>query len=333
MFDYQFQYPLALWLLWLVPVFILLFILYKAWKRRAVRKMGDAQLVKQLSPDHSNAKEIIKFSLLVLAFACGCIALANPRKPDENSGEARKGIDIVIALDLSNSMKATDIEPDRLSRAKQFISKLIDNLQDDRIGLVVFAGNAYAQMPLTFDQNAARLYVAAADPSQLTSQGTSISDALTKSDLLFGDESDRFRSIIVITDGETHDDNALEEVKDLATKGIMINTVGIGSPTGSTIIDANGKEKRDAAGNVVISKLNEQILQQVAAATNGKYVHLENSEAAVNEILSQFSQIEKKALGDTSLYTYQTFYAWMVLPMLLFLATESFLPDRKKIKK
>jgi Ca-activated chloride channel family protein len=333
MFDYQFQYPLALWLLWLVPVFVLLFILYKAWKRRAVRKMGDAQLVKQLSPDHSNAKEIIKFSLLVLAFACGCIALANPRKPDENSGEARKGIDIVIALDLSNSMKATDIEPDRLSRAKQFISKLIDNLQDDRIGLVVFAGNAYAQMPLTFDQNAARLYVAAADPSQLTSQGTSISDALTKSDLLFGDESDRFRSIIVITDGETHDDNALEEVKDLATKGIMINTVGIGSPTGSTIIDANGKEKRDAAGNVVISKLNEQILQQVAAATNGKYVHLENSEAAVNEILSQFSQIEKKALGDTSLYTYQTFYAWMVLPMLLFLATESFLPDRKKIKK
>jgi Ca-activated chloride channel family protein len=333
MFDYQFQYPLALWLLCLVPVFVLSFILYKAWKRRAVRKMGDAQLVKQLSPDHSNAKEIIKFSLLVLAFACGCIALANPRKPDENSGEARKGIDIVIALDLSNSMKATDIEPDRLSRAKQFISKLIDNLQDDRIGLVVFAGNAYAQMPLTFDQNAARLYVAAADPSQLTSQGTSISDALTKSDLLFGDESDRFRSIIVITDGETHDDNALEEVKDLATKGIMINTVGIGSPTGSTIIDANGKEKRDAAGNVVISKLNEQILQQVAAATNGKYVHLENSEAAVNEILSQFSQIEKKALGDTSLYTYQTFYAWMVLPMLLFLATESFLPDRKKIKK
>ena len=295
--------------------------------------MGDARLVKQLYPTHSNTKEIIKLCLLLLAFALGCIALANPRLPDETSGEAKKGIDVILALDVSNSMKATDIEPDRLSRAKQFISRLIDNLPNDRIGLIVFAGNAYVQMPLTFDQGAARLYTAAADPKQITAQGTSIGDALDKADILFSDRVDRFRSVILITDGETHDEDALDKVKELGAKGVMINTVGIGSPQGSSITDASGKTKTDAAGNLIISKLNEQILQQIAAATNGKYVHLQNSETAVNEILGQYSQIEKKALPDTSQFTYKSYYGWLVLPMLLLMITESFLPDRKKQKK
>jgi Ca-activated chloride channel family protein len=331
--DVQFQYPVALWLLALVPFLVLLFFLYRSWKRKAVKKMGDPRLVKELYPTHSNTKEIIKFCLSVLAFVLGCVALANPRIPDETSGEAKKGIDLVLALDVSNSMKATDIEPDRLSRAKQFISRLIDNLPNDRIGLIVFAGSAYVQMPLTFDQGAARLYTAAADPKQIAAQGTSIADALEKADILFSDRIDRFRSVILITDGETHDEDALDKVKELAAKGVMINTVGIGSPQGSTITDASGKTKTDDAGNLVISKLNEQILQQIAAATNGRYVHLQNSEAAVNEILGQFSQIEKKALPDTTQFTYQSFYGWLVLPMLLLMTVESFFPDRKKQKK
>ena len=330
--NYQFQYPLALWLLCLIPFFILLFIIYKAWKRRAIKKLGDPRLVKQLFQGHSNPKEIIKLSLILLAFACGCIALANPRLPDENSGEARKGIDIVIALDVSNSMNAKDIEPDRLSRAKQFISKLLEKLQDDRIGLVVFAGNAYVQMPLTFDKGAAALYTSSADPAQISSQGTSIGDAFEKAELLFADQEERFRSVILITDGETHDEDALEKLTELAAKGVMVNTVGIGSPQGTTIPIAAGKSKTDAAGNIVISKLNEPFLQQIAVATNGKYVHLQNSDTAVNEIVAQYSQIEKKALGDTSLLTYKTYYTWMVIPMLLFMITDIFFPDRKRIK-
>lgn len=330
--NYQFQYPQAFWLLTLIPVFILLFLLSQLKKRKAIKKAGNASLIKKLYKNYSSAKTIFKICLLAIAFAFGCIVIANPRKPDAASGETRKGIDIVIALDVSNSMKATDIAPDRLSRAKQFISKLIDKLPDDRIGLVVFAGYAYAQMPLTFDHDAAKMYVSIADPKNIAAQGTSISDALEKTDFLFGDQTERFRSVILITDGETHDDNALEITKEMATKGIMINTVGIGSAEGSEIIDSTGIPKKDAQGQIVISKLNEKLLQQIAAATNGKYIHLQSSDAAVADVLSQYSQIDKKALGDLSLYSYKTFYAWLSVPMLLLLVGELFLPDRKKIR-
>lgn len=289
-------------------------------------------LVKELSKNHSRTKTVFKFLMILIAFACGCIALANPRVPDKNSGEVRKGIDVVIALDVSNSMKATDIAPDRLSRAKQFVSRVIDNLKDDRVGLVVFAGYGYAQMPLTFDYDAARLYVASADPANISAQGTSIADAFDKANLLFGKESERFKSIILITDGETHDENAMEKLKELTEKGVMVNTVGIGSPEGTTIKDSSGNVKTDASGQPVISKLNEQILQQIAQATNGMYVHLQSSDVAVKQVMNQYTQIEKKALGDTSLYTYESYYTWLALPMLLLLIAETFLPDRKKVK-
>ncbi len=330
--NVQFQYPQAFWLLTLIPFFLLLFLIYQSWKRKTRRKIGDVQLVKELSKNHSRNKTVVKFFLITIAFACGCITLANPRIPDKNSGEVRKGIDVVIALDVSNSMKATDIAPDRLSRAKQFVSRIIDNLKDDRVGLVVFAGYGYAQMPLTFDYDAARLYVASADPANISAQGTSIADAFDKANILFGKESERFKSIILITDGETHDENAMEKLKELVEKGVMVNTVGIGSPEGSTIKDSSGNIKTDATGQPVVSKLNEQILQQIAQATNGIYVHLQSSDVAVKQVMNQYTQIDKKALGDTSLYTYESYYMWLALPMLLLLIAETFLPDRKKVK-
>ena len=330
--NVQFQYPQAFWLLTLIPFFLLLFLIYQSWKRKTRRKIGDVQLVKELSKNHSRNKTVVKFFLITIAFACGCITLANPRIPDKNSGEVRKGIDVVIALDVSNSMKATDIAPDRLSRAKQFVSRIIDNLKDDRVGLVVFAGYGYAQMPLTFDYDAARLYVASADPANISAQGTSIADAFDKANILFGKESERFKSIILITDGETHDENAMEKLKELVEKGVMVNTVGIGSPEGSTIKDSSGNIKTDATGQPVVSKLNEQILQQIAQATNGIYVHLQSSDVAVKQVMNQYTQIDKKALGDTSLYTYESYYMWLALPMLLLLIAETFFPDRKKVK-
>lgn len=267
----------------------------------------------------------------MLAFAAGCLALANPRVPDDASAEQRKGIDLVFALDVSNSMLATDIAPDRLTRAKQFLSKLMDQLKDDRMGLVVFAGNSYLQMPLTFDQSAARMYVSTASPNLVASQGTSISEALTKAEVAFGEDNERFRSVILITDGETHDEDALEKVKELAGRGIMVNTVGIGSPEGSNIMDSAGKPRIDPTnGQPVVSRLNEDILKQVAAATNGTYVHLQSTEPAVSQILAQYANIEKKALNDTSLYTYTSFYYWLVLPMVLLLLADLLISDRKK---
>ncbi len=296
--------------------------------------MGDARLIKLQTASHSPALSTLKFWLLLFVFALGCIAVANPRIPDESSAEQRKGIDLVLALDVSNSMLATDLEPNRLTRAKLFITKLIDKLKDDRIGLVLFAGKSYVQMPLTFDQSAARMYVSTASPNTITAQGTSVADALKKSDVAFGETNERFKSIVVITDGESHDDDAVTAAKELAAKGIMINTVGVGSPGGATILDtATRAPKKDASGQVVISKINEQLLREIAAATNGVYIPLQNSDDAVAQILGQYTQIEKKALADISALTYKSFYAWLVLPMLLLALLEIFISDRRKKQK
>lgn len=306
---------------------------YLLWKKRAVRRIGDARLVQQLYRSHAPGKAVFRFILLITAFALGCIAIANPRQPDEMQEDARKGIDVMLALDVSNSMLATDMGPNRLQRAKTMLSKLIDGLPNDRIGLVLFAGNAYIQMPLTTDHSAARMFIATASPSVISAQGTAISDALEKSRLAFGDNAERFKTVILVSDGETHDENALETARQLASKGIMINTVGIGSPEGASILDTTtGTEKRDINGNVVISRLNEQLLQQLATSTNGVYINLQNAAQSVEGLVQQLGQIEKKALGDTSVFTYRTFYAWMALPMLLLLLGELFFPDRKKVK-
>lgn len=257
--------------------------------------------------------------------------MANPRKPDENSAEAKKGIDIVVALDVSNSMLASDLPPDRITRAKHFITRLIDEVPNDRVGLVVFAGNAYVQMPLTFDRSAAKMYVATAGPQVVTTQGTNLTEALEKSNVAFGEVSERFKSVILITDGEAHDEGAIEKLEELASKGVMVNTIGLGSPQGSTIIDPATKQpKTDETGQVVVSKLNEEILKQVSARTNGVYVRLENAESAVRTVLAQFRDIEKKALQDVSLYNYESFYMWLAFPMLLLLLTEMFISPRKR---
>ena len=329
--DIQFQYPQLLWALAGIPLFLLIYIFYILWRRKVAKRIGNPQLVKELYKNYSPAKSAIKFSLVLLAYALGCIAMANPRKPDLTTAEARKGIDIMIALDVSNSMLAEDIKPNRLSTAKQFIYQLMKSLENDRVGLVLFAGSAYVQMPLTFDHNAAQLIVSVAAPSGFRSQGTVIGEALQKSNLSFQEDSKRFKTIILITDGETHDENAEQQAKELGQKGVMINTVGIGSTGGASIIDTiSGGVKKDLSGNVVVSKLNEPLLQQIATITNGKYVHLENTTEASEALVQHLSQIEKTALGDLSQLSYTSFYLWLAWPMFFFLILEMFIPERKK---
>lgn len=206
----------------------------------------------------------------------------------------------------------------------------MDQLPDDRIGLVLFAGHAYIQMPLTTDHSAAKLFIGTAGPAAVPAQGTAISDALQKSAFAFG-ESERFKTVVLLSDGETHDETALEQAKELASKGIMINSIGIGSPEGATIYDTTtNAPRRDATGAVIISRLNEDLLQQLATTTNGLYRNLDNSDKVATELVQQMGQVEKKALGDKSAFTYHTFYMWLALPMLLLLGIELFFPDRKK---
>jgi Ca-activated chloride channel homolog len=330
--SFQYQYPEAFWLLFLVPFIFLLYGGYLLWRRRTARRIGDEKLVAALTANHSKGKSRMKFFLFLFAFALGCLALANPRQPDDASAEMRKGIDVVIALDVSNSMMATDIQPNRLTQAQRLLTSLVDKMPNDRVGLVVFAGNAYTQMPLSTDHEAAKLFISTASPGTVPEQGTAIADALLQSNAAFEEGSQRFKTIVLVTDGETHDEDALPTAQGLAKKGVMINTVGLGSVTGSTIMDTVTKApKVDEDGQVVVSKLNEGLLQELAQATNGAYVHLDAVSSATATLLDQYKNVDKKALVDTSGLSYESYYWVLLLPMFLALLAELFIPDRKKL--
>jgi len=302
------------------------------WKKNTIRKIGDRVLVKELVKNYSSRLFTLKFILLLLAFTAGIVAIANLRKPSASENITRKGIDVVIALDVSKSMLATDLQPSRLERAKQLIMKLIDRMPNDRIALVYFAGHAYLQMPLTVDHTSAKIFVNAASPDLVPSQGTVISEALLMGSRAFNTKEGRFKTIILISDGEDHDIDILNAVNQVADAGVMVNTVGIGSVEGSEIIEpATGEPKKDANGNIVISKLNDAELKLVSEKTNGAYVHFDDSEQVIKTILDQLSQIEGKAFGDVSLMNYTTYYGWFAGLMLLLLVTEFFIPERKKL--
>ncbi|MFI5187173.1 MAG: VWA domain-containing protein [Chitinophagales bacterium] len=320
-----------LWLLTAIGVFILLFLLLLGWKRRTIKRIGNKKLVQQLIKSYSPRLFTTKFILFSLAFALGVAAVANLRKPGSADNISRKGIDVVIALDVSRSMLSTDLSPSRLERAKQMILKLMDQMPDDRIALVVFAGKAYLQMPLTVDHGAAAIFVSTASPDAIAAQGTVFSEALKMSERAFNANERRFKSVVLVSDGEDHDEETLKTADDLVQQGVMVCTVGIGSAEGSQIPDsATNDYKRDAMGNIVISKLNEDELKQIAQKTNGVYVHFESSDQAINELMKQLSQVEKKTFIDVSLLNYKTYYTWFAGLMFLLLILEFILPERKQ---
>ena len=265
----HFQYIEYLFAFAGIPLIILLYLIVIRWKKRASKKIGDAALIKQLTVNYSSNKFILKFILFSTAFALCVVAVAGLVIPDGTQKVNRKGIDIMFALDVSKSMLAQDIKPDRLERAKQVIAKIINNSPDDRIGLVVFAGRAYLQMPLTIDHAAAKMYLSSASPDDIPTQGTVISQALKMSGAAFNPKDKTYKAIILLSDGEDHDKDALKIVKQLAGDGIIINTIGIGSAQGAPITDPETNSyKTDENGNMVISKLNEQELSNIPLCGN-----------------------------------------------------------------
>lgn len=329
--NWQFQYKEFVWLFMAIAILVVLFLYLLRWKRNTLNRIGDKKLVKLLIDNFSSKRFIVKFVLLILAIATGIVAVMNPRVPGDTDGIKRKGIDVAIALDVSKSMLAADLAPNRLERAKQFVNKLINEMPDDRIALVLFAGKAYLQMPLTVDHGAASLFISSATPDAVPQQGTVISDALKMSAGIFNSAEKRFKTVVLISDGEDHDADAISTAKDLAAQGVMINVIGIGSPEGSFIVDpATGQNKRDEAGNTIISKLNEEGLKEIAQYTNGIYIRLQNSDEAIASIKSQLSQIERKAFGDVSQMNFETYYMWFAVAMFVLLLAENFIPERKR---
>ena len=330
----QFQHIEFLAGLIVVPLLFLLYYYVVRWKKLTIKKIGDPALVGQLIRDYSPSRFFFKFILFTVAFTIGVIALANPRLPQGSISVNRSGIDVIIALDVSKSMLAQDIKPDRLERAKQVLSKLIDKLQDDRIGIVVFAGRAYLQMPLTTDLGAAKMYLSSTTPEVVPTQGTVIGGALKMCNAAFNAKEKKYKSIILISDGEDHDEEAVKLAKELATEGIVINTVGIGSPEGAMIVDPETNEvKRDIAGNPVISKLNETVLRDIAMNGNGTYQLFTNTDAVVTQLEDQLKSMGQKTITENSQISYRNLFPWLLGIVLLALLAEFLIAEIRSDKK
>ena len=330
----QFQHIEFLLGLALVPLMILLYFFVLRYKRKTIAKIGDAALVNQLIKDYSPAKFSLKFILIICAFIIGIIALANPRAASGGTLVNRSGIDVMIALDVSKSMLANDVKPSRLEKAKQLIAKLIDKLPNDRIGIVVFAGRAYLQMPLTTDHSAAKMYLSSATTDVVPTQGTVIGDALKMCFAAFNTQEKKYKAILLISDGEDHDEAAIKVTKALADEGVMVNTIGIGSPEGTTIIDpATNETKRDAAGAPVITKLNEEELKNIALEGNGLYQLFTDTDDVIDKLNGQLKSIGQHSVTETSLIDYKNYFPWLLGILLVLLLAELLISEIKKVKQ
>ncbi|MFY8046959.1 MAG: VWA domain-containing protein, partial [Chitinophagaceae bacterium] len=290
---FRFEHTLLLLVLVLLPVFVLLYWAVIRWKKRTVAKIGDPALVKQLISNYSPARFRWKFIMVVVAFVLGAIGLANLQRADQVAQINRQGVDVMIALDVSKSMLAEDIQPNRLQRAKLLVNKLIDELDNDKIGLVVFAGRAYLQMPLTSDHSAAKMYVNAASTASVPTQGTVIGDALQICNNAFEKEQKKFKAVILISDGEDHDEKAVEIAKTMAEDGVLLHTIGIGTSSGAQIIDPDTKEvKKNADGTPVITRVNEKELMDLALTGNGSFQLLADADAAVSQVIKEIDGME-----------------------------------------
>jgi Ca-activated chloride channel homolog len=328
--DLQYQHPELIMGLMALPFIGLLFWYVLRWKSSVTAKIGDERLVKELTRDHSPFRYILKFGFALLALTAIVVAMVNPMQPGRMDKVDRKGVDVMIALDVSNSMLAEDIKPNRLEKAKQLVNRLIAQLPHDRIGLVLFAGRAYMQMPLTTDHGAAEMYVQNAQPGIVPTQGTMISEALKLSTSAFNTRERKYKSILLVTDGEDHDPESLEVAKQLAANGVIVNTVGIGSSLGTPIPDpSTGQFRKDAEGNTVLSKLNDGQLKQLAASTNGIYINPDDVNEAVAAIMKQLSAIQETSVEDAAFKDYLHYFPWFVGAAILLLVIEFMLPERK----
>ena len=320
-----------LWWLITIPVFVVAYIVYTQRKRRQLVEFGDPELMAQLMPDASKTRPIWKLSLLMVALVFLIIAAARPQFGQKEKTIKRQGIEVMVALDISNSMLAKDVAPNRLDRAKQMLNKIIDNMVDDKVGLVVFAGEAFTQLPITCDYVSAKMFLNTTSPALIQTQGTAIGAALRTAVASFGTaESEAGRAIVLITDGENHEDDAVAMAKQAYERGIQVFVIGIGKPEGSPIPKAGTNEyMKDRSGQVVVSKLNEEMCQQIAAAGHGVYVRCDNTNTAMRALQKELDELATAELESTVYADYNEQYQSFVLVALLLLVIEFFIMMRK----
>lgn len=317
---FQFENPTYLYLLLLLP-FLVAFYLYSNYKKRkALRKFGDPVLMAPLMPDVSKYRPDVKFWLLFSAIALFSALLARPQFGSKKETIKRSGVEVIIALDISNSMLAQDVQPNRLERSKRLISRMVDELHNDKVGMIVFAGDAFTQLPITSDYISAKMFLESINPSLITKQGTAIGAAINLAIRSFTPQEGVGRTIILITDGENHEGGIKEAIKAANDKSIQINVMGVGSPDGSPIpIEGTNDFRRDNQGNVVITRLNEAMCEEIAKEGKGIYVRVDNSNRSQRSISQEIDKLAKADI-ETTIYTdfneqFQA-VAWLILLLL-----------------
>jgi Ca-activated chloride channel family protein len=327
---FRFGHPEYLYLLLIIPALAFIQLLFLIQKKKALKRFGSPELVEHLMPDVSKFRPVIKFYLLLMALMALIFTLAAPQFGTRLQTVQRKGIELIIALDVSNSMNAQDIEPSRLERAKQAIARLTDRLVNDRLGLIVFAGQAYTQLPITSDYASAKMFLSNINTEIVPTQGTAIGAAINLAVESFSQQEDVNRAIIVITDGENHEDDAMGAAKKAAELGIKVYTVGMGSPRGGPIpAGGSGNFLRDREGNVVITRLDENMLQQIATAGEGEYISANNIRAGINNLMSELSDLEKSEF-ESKVYTdFEDQFQYLALIALLLLLIDFVILERK----
>ena len=319
---FRFARPEYLYLLMLIPVLIGFFYYALIIKSKRLKTLGNKSLLRGLMPEASHIRPRVKFYMLLTALILSIFMMAGPQFGSKLEKQKRQGVELVIAVDVSNSMLSQDLKPDRMSRAKRVLNHLIDNLQNDKVALMIFAGDAYVQMPLTTDVSSAKMFLSNINPGMVPVQGTAIGMAIKRAMQLFSStDTNVGKSIIIITDGENHEDDAVKMAQEALKNGITVNVLGVGTPEGAPIPIAGTQSfRKDRDGNVVVTKLNETMCQEISAAGGGMYVRVDNSSAAVRALSSELNKLAKSEIESQVYSQYNEQYiaiAWIVLVLLV----------------
>ncbi|NEW79014.1 MAG: VWA domain-containing protein [Gelidibacter sp.] len=330
---YQIEEPTYFYYLAIIPAIVVLFLLVLWWKKRIQKQFADHKLIEKLSPEKSTFKSFLKLIVFCFALFFLIISLANPKMGTKLETVKRQGVDIVFALDVSKSMVAEDIAPNRLEKAKQIITKVIENLGSDRIGIIVYAGSSYPLLPITTDYAAAKMFLQNANTEMVSNQGTAINDAIERALSYYDNDEQTNRFLVIVSDGEDHEENTLELAKEAAEKGIKIYTVGIGTAKGGPIpLKDNGRVvayKKNNEGTVVITQLNEQILREIANVGNGKYINGNKTQETIDTIKEVLEKAEKNEFETKQFSDYEDQFQWFVGIGLLLLIIDVTLLEKK----
>lgn len=327
---FRFEHPEYLYLLLILPALFILHILSMQFKKRALKRFGNMKVIRALMPDISLKRQYLKFWIMFVCVTLLVFIIAGPQFGSKLETVKRKGVEVMVCLDVSNSMMCTDVSPSRLDKAKQILSKLVDNLKDDKIGLIVFAGDAYVQLPITSDFVSAKMFLSSINPSMIPTQGTSIGSAVNLALRSFTPNETSDKTIILITDGENHEAGSIEAVEEAAERKVKVNVLGVGDPKGAPIpIEGTNNYFKDNDGNPVITKLNEQMCQEIAAKGNGMYARADNTNSVLKALQNEIDKMNKSEIDSKVYSDYDEKYQILAWIALFFIILEFFVLDRK----